>query len=50
MIALGITEFTPVMIMGFNCKEWVYTFFGSIFGRYVPIGMYTTNGPETVST
>ena len=33
--------------MGFNSPEWVFTFYGSIFARYIPVGMYTTNGPET---
>ena len=35
------------MIMGFNSPEWAFTFYGSIFARYIPVGMYTTNGSET---
>jgi len=44
---MGLTEYTPIMLMGFNSPEWVFTFYGSIFARYIPVGMYTTNGPET---
>jgi long-chain-fatty-acid--CoA ligase ACSBG len=35
-----------VNIIGFNSAEWAYAFHGSILGHYLPIGMYTTNGPE----
>lgn len=46
LIALKITENTAVNIIGFNSVQWAYAFYGSIFGHYLPIGMYTTNGPE----
>lgn len=32
--------------MGFNSPEWAIAFFGSMFAKYLPIGMYTTNSPE----
>ncbi len=33
-------------IIGFNSAEWAFAFHGSILGHYLPIGMYTSNGPE----
>ena len=46
LIALGIYEYTAVNIIGFNSVEWAVAFYGSIFGHYLPIGLYTTNGPD----
>lgn len=46
LIALGISEYTAVNIIGFNSIYWAFAFYGSIFGHYLPIGMYTTNAPE----
>jgi long-chain-fatty-acid--CoA ligase ACSBG len=45
LIALGITNYTAVNIIGFNSYQWAVAFSGSIFGHYLPIGIYTTNGP-----
>ena len=46
MLACGITQYAAVNIIGFNAPEWHISFFGSIFGNYLPVGIYTTNGPE----
>lgn len=46
LIALGVPEYTAVNIIGFNSVEWAVAFYGSIFGHYLPIGLYTTNGPD----
>jgi long-chain-fatty-acid--CoA ligase ACSBG len=46
LIGLGIPEYTAVNIIGFNSVEWAVAFYGSIFGHYLPIGLYTTNGPD----
>lgn len=46
LITLGITNYTAVNIIGFNSYQWAVAFSGSIFGHYLPIGIYTTNGPE----
>ena len=46
LIALGITPYSAVNIIGFNAPEWHITFYGSIFGNYLPVGLYTTNNPE----
>lgn len=35
-----------VNIMGFNSPEWIIAFYGSIFGHYLPVGVYTTNSPD----
>lgn len=47
LIALGITNYSAVNIIGFNSPEWAIAFSGSIFGHYLPIGIYTTNNSET---
>lgn len=46
LISLGINRNAGVNIIGFNSPEWVISFFGSIFGYYLPVGIYTTNGPD----
>jgi long-chain-fatty-acid--CoA ligase ACSBG len=46
LIALGVTPYRSVNIIGFNSPEWVIAFYGSIFGYYLPVGVYTTNGPD----
>lgn len=46
LIALGVTPYRSVNIIGFNAPEWVISFYGSIFGYYLPIGVYTTNAPD----
>lgn len=46
-IAVGLSHFAPVMIIGFNSPEWVTSFYGAIFGHFLPIGLYTTNSAET---
>ncbi len=46
LIALGIRNYTAVNIIGFNSHQWAAAFSGAIFGHYLPIGIYTTNGPE----
>ena len=46
MIALGLTDYSAVNIIGFNSPQWAVAFSGSILGHYLPIGIYTTNGPE----
>jgi len=32
--------------LGWNAPEWNIAFYGSIFGNYLPVGVYTTNGPD----
>ena len=46
MIALSITPYSAVNIIGFNSPEWSIAFYGSMFGNYLPVGIYTTNNPE----
>lgn len=43
---MNVSEFSAVNIIGFNSPEWVIAFFGSMFSNYIPVGVYTTNGPE----
>ena len=46
LISVGLTPYSAVNIIGFNAPEWMIAFFGSIFGNYLPIGLYTTNNPD----
>lgn len=46
LIALGIESYRAVNIIGYNSPEWAIAFSGSILGNYLPIGIYTTNGPD----
>ena len=46
LITLGISNYTAVNIIGFNSPQWAIAFTGSIFGHYLPVGIYTTNAPE----
>ena len=47
MISLGITPYAAVNIIGYNAPEWNIAFFGSIFGNYLPVGIYTTNNADS---
>lgn len=46
LISLGITNYSAINIIGFNSVYWAVAFSGSILGNYLPIGIYTTNGPD----
>lgn len=35
-----------VNIIGFNAPHWNIAFFGSMFARCIPVGIYTTNSKE----
>ncbi|CAG9317762.1 unnamed protein product [Blepharisma stoltei] len=45
-INLGIKPRAVTNIIGFNAPEWLISFAGSLIANLVPIGVYTTNGPE----
>ena len=46
LISLGINNYKALNIIGFNDPAWFMTFFGCIFANVLPVGVYTTNGPE----
>jgi len=46
LISFGLTPYCSVNIIGFNAPEWYISFFGSIFGNYLPVGLYTTNNAD----
>lgn len=46
LIGLGIENYSTLNIIGFNSAYWAVAFSGSILGNYLPIGIYTTNGPD----
>jgi len=48
MISLGIEGRRCVNIIGFNSPEWVIAFIGASLADCVPVGVYTTSGPEAV--
>jgi long-chain-fatty-acid--CoA ligase ACSBG len=47
LIALGVEEHTSLNLIGFNAPEWNIAFFGSIFARCLPTGIYTTNSVKS---
>lgn len=47
LIAFKFDEFTAINIIGFNAPEWMIAFYGSLFARCLPIGIYTTNNKQT---
>mgnify|MGYP006992469348 CR=1 FL=1 len=38
--------YSSVNIFGFNSAPWAIAFSGSIFGHYLPVGIYTTNNAD----
>lgn len=46
LIAYRFSEHTSINIIGFNSPEWAITFFGTLFARCLPTGIYTTNSNE----
>ncbi|EGR28339.1 hypothetical protein IMG5_177990 [Ichthyophthirius multifiliis] len=46
LISLKVSPYKSVNILGYNSPEWVISFYGSIFGFYLPVGVYTTNQAE----
>ncbi len=49
LIALGLTEGTPVAILGFNRPEWVVFDVAAMAAGGVPAGIYTTSSPDEVA-
>lgn len=47
LLALNLPEFSTVTIIGFNSPEWLISFFGAVFARCIPAGIYQTNSQET---
>lgn len=45
LMDLGIED-CSVNIIGFNAPHWNIAFYGSMFARCVPVGIYTTNSKE----
>jgi len=46
LIKLNITPMKALNIIGFNSSAWFITFYGAIFAKVLPVGVYSTNGPE----
>lgn len=46
LIAFNCPEHTTINIIGFNSPEWCFAFFGSLFARCLPVGIYSTNNVE----
>lgn len=46
VIASGL-YLSAVNIIGFNAPEWSIAFFGSLFARCLPVGIYTTNSESS---
>lgn len=43
LIAYRFGQHTSVNIIGFNAPEWAIAFYGSLFAKCLPTGIYTTN-------
>ena len=43
LIAYKFEDYTAVNLIGFNSPEWAFAYFGSLFARCLPVGIYTTN-------
>lgn len=48
MVSTGITNRKCINIIGFNSPEWAISFLGAAISDCVPVGVYTTSGPEAV--
>lgn len=46
LISLEISNYKAINIIGFNDPAWYIGFYGSIFANVLPVGVYTTNGPD----
>ena len=46
LISLGVSSYKALNIIGFNDPAWFIAFYGAIFANVLPVGVYTTNGPE----
>jgi len=46
LLALGIPPFKTLNIIGYNHPAWFISFHGSLFANVIPVGVYTTNGPD----
>ena len=40
---MELQEYEGVNIIGWNSPEWATSYFGSIFARNIPVGIYSTN-------
>ena len=49
LIALDVPQDSTVNIIGSNSKEWAVAFNGCILGNFIPVGLYSTNGPNVCS-
>lgn len=47
LLAIGCKDFSVINLIGFNAPEWSIAYFGSIFARCIPVGIYTTNSQPT---
>ena len=46
VIAYKLPQHAAVNIIGFNAPEWCFAFYGSLFARCLPVGIYTTNSQQ----
>ena len=46
LVAFKFPEHTAINIIGFNAPEWSFAFYGSLFARCLPVGIYTTNSQQ----
>ena len=46
LIYLKISTMKASNIIGFNSRSWFVAFYGSIYAKVLPVGVYSTNGPD----
>jgi len=46
LIELKITKMKALNIIGFNSPVWWIAFYGAIFAKVLPVGVYSTSGPS----
>ena len=46
IMSFNIPSFKSINIIGWNHPAWFIAFYGSLYANVLPVGVYTTNGPE----
>ncbi|KAK5576194.1 hypothetical protein RB653_007335 [Dictyostelium firmibasis] len=46
LIKLGLSDGCSININSINSPEWFFCFYGSVFAKYIPTGIYTTSSAQ----
>ncbi|EGC38476.1 hypothetical protein DICPUDRAFT_148872 [Dictyostelium purpureum] len=50
LLKMQLTQYSSVNINSYNNPEWFFIFFGCIFSKYLPTGIYCTSSPSQCQT